>query len=80
MDIGKTLQELYAQKEMLERVIASLEELQRGASPLPESLDIVKRRGRKSMGAEERLKVAGRMKAYWTERRKPPAGPTEDQT
>ena len=70
MDLFKTIQDLYAEKERLERVIASLEELQRtagGLSPLPQ---VAKRRGRKSMGAKERLEVSERMKRYWANRRK----------
>jgi len=35
MDLFKTIQELYAEKEKLERVIASLEELQRAAGGAP---------------------------------------------
>ena len=37
MDLYKAIQELYAEKEKLERVIASLEELQRTAGELPEA-------------------------------------------
>ena len=32
MDLYKTIQDLYAEREKMERVIASLEELQRAAS------------------------------------------------
>src|SRR5439155_251400 len=35
MDLYKAIQDLYAEKEKLERVIASLEELQRTAGSLP---------------------------------------------
>jgi hypothetical protein len=70
MDLYKTIQDLYAEKEKLERVIASLEELQQttGSVPLPPSVG--KRRGRKSMGANERQEVSERMKRYWANRRK----------
>ena len=69
MDLYKAIQELYAEKEKLERVIASLEELQRaaGGAPLPKG---GKRRGRKSMNAKERQEVSERMKKYWAARRK----------
>jgi hypothetical protein len=79
MDLYKAIRDLYAEKERLERVIASLEELQRaseaaGTQPPP----IGKRRGRKSMSAEERQEVSVRMKTYWANRRKkthnPPGG------
>lgn len=39
--------------------------------PLPPDLPVSKRRGRKSMGAEERAVVAERMKRYWASKRKP---------
>jgi hypothetical protein len=55
MDLYKTIQELYAEKATLDRVIAALERLQGTAavlSPLPKH---GKRRGRKSICREERL-------------------------
>ena len=70
MDLYKAIQDLYAEKEKLERVIASLEELQRTAgalTPLPAKTG---RRGRKSMSARERQEVSERMKRYWSGRRK----------
>ena len=69
MDLYKALQDLYAEKEKLERAIASLEELQRvgGMTNLPQ---LGKRRGRKSMNAEERQEVSKRMRKYWASRRK----------
>ena len=74
MDLYKAIQELYAEKEKLERVIASLEELQRtaGAAPLPTAKP-ARRRGRKSMNSEERQEVSERMRKYWAQRRKQPA-------
>ena len=70
MDLYKAIQDLYAEKEKLERVIASLEELQRtgGAVPAPPK-PAAKRRGRKSMNSEERLEVSERMRKYWASRR-----------
>jgi hypothetical protein len=71
VDLYKTIQELYSEKEKLERVISSLEELQRTAGS---GLALVsqggKRRGRKSMNAKERQEVSERMKKYWSNRRK----------
>ncbi|MBZ5578590.1 MAG: hypothetical protein LAP40_18675 [Acidobacteriia bacterium] len=69
MDLYKAIQDLYAEKEKLERVIASLEELQRTAGSLPVP-PTGKRRGRKSMSARERQEVSERMKKYWASRRK----------
>ena len=70
MDLFKAIQELYAEKERLERVIASLEELQRSAGAVPALAEGVKRRGRKFMDPKERQEVSDRMKKYWAARRK----------
>jgi hypothetical protein len=75
MDLYKAIQDLYAEKEKLERVIASLEELQRTAGTLPALPKPAKRRGRKSMSASERQEVSERMRKYWAGRRTP--GSTE---
>ncbi|HLI85600.1 MAG TPA: hypothetical protein VKV17_16920 [Bryobacteraceae bacterium] len=73
MDLYKAIRELYSEKEKLERVIASLEELQRTAGGAGPRLDGVRRRGRKSMNAKERQEVSERMKKYWASRRNQPA-------
>lgn len=75
MDLYKAIQELYAEKEKLERVIASLEELQRAAGAVPAVPKSTKRRGRKSMSSKERQEVSARMKKYWESRR---GGDTEE--
>ena len=69
MDLYKAIQELYAEKEKLERVIASLEEIQRSAGALSELPHTARRRGRKSMNSEERQEVSERMRKYWASRR-----------
>jgi hypothetical protein len=69
MDLYKTIQELYAEKEKLERVIASLEELRQ----IGVEVSVPARaghRGRKSMDPRERQQVSVRMKQYWASRRK----------
>jgi hypothetical protein len=71
MDLYKALQELHAEKEKLDRVIASLEELQRTAGPAPTSPKPAKRRGRKSMDTSERREVSERLRKYWAGRRQP---------
>ncbi len=69
MNINKAIRELYEEKRRLDRVIASLEEMQRNAGAhglvIPE-----KRRGRKSMDLQARKEVSERMKRYWDARRK----------
>jgi dsDNA-specific endonuclease/ATPase MutS2 len=72
MDLDKAIQQLHREKERLERVIASLEELQRTAGATPAPAERVRRRGRKFMGPQERLEVSQRMKKYWAARRKKP--------
>ena len=70
IDLYKTIQDLYAEKEKLQRVIASLVDLQRGVGgDIPLIPKSGKRRGRKSMGDEERQMVSVRMKKYWSVRR-----------
>ena len=69
MNINKAIRELYEEKKRLDRVIASLEEMQRtavvpGVAPPP------KRRGRKFMDPQARQEVSERMKRYWETRRK----------
>jgi len=78
MDLSKTIQDLYAEKEKLERVIASLEELQRAADANSHVMGHAKRRGRKSMGSQERQEVSERMKKYWAGRRVVKDNPTVD--
>jgi hypothetical protein len=69
MDLYKAIQDLYTEKEKLERVIASLEELQRSAVAVPLLPKPVQRRGRKSMNSQERREVSERMRKYWAGRR-----------
>jgi hypothetical protein len=68
MDLYETIQDLYAEKERLERVIASLEALLGIGNPNLPKLKGAKR-GRKSMSASEREEVSARMKNYWDRRR-----------
>lgn len=76
MDLYKVIQDLYAEKEKLERVIASLEELQKSAGAIPPIPKAPGRRGRKSMSSGERKQVSERMKKYWESRRR---GRKDDQ-
>jgi hypothetical protein len=64
MDTTKVLRDLKKELARVEHALAVLE--QRASAPRNP-------RGRKSMGAEERVQVAERMKAYW-ERRREQAG------
>jgi len=70
MDIEQLLQQLHADMERLKRAIACLEQL-RGTPLATDGLPGKKqRRGRTSMGAEERLEVSARMKKYWAGRKR----------
>ena len=65
MDLDKALRELHDEKKRLDRTIARIESrLATMSEPPPRST-----RGRKSMSAEERVKVSARMTAYWAARR-----------
>jgi hypothetical protein len=66
MDVDKLIEQLNAEIERIKATIACLEKL-RGSSGASVTAS---RRGRKSMGAEERLQVAERMKKYWAGRRR----------
>jgi hypothetical protein len=77
MDLYKAIQDLYAEKEKLERVIASLEELQRSAGAPPLLPKPAQRRGRKSMNTQERREVSERMRKYWAGRRNKKGEPNE---
>jgi hypothetical protein len=69
MDYEKLISGLHAERDRLERVIASLEEW-RNSLCAGSPVTAPKRRGRKSMPAAERLEVSQRMKKYWASRRK----------
>jgi DNA-binding transcriptional LysR family regulator len=62
MDLNKVINELYAERNRLTETISALEKLL--------DAQTLERRGRKSMGTEERRQVSMRMKRYWAERRK----------
>ena len=66
MDLTEIIRSLYVEKAKVEDSIAALEALgsahSTGSQPS-------RRRGRKFMGAEERLQVSERMKRYWDSRR-----------
>ena len=69
VNINKTIRELIEEKKRLDRVIGTLEEMQRNGrvEVLPLS---PKKRGRKSMDEQARQQVSERMKRYWETRRR----------
>jgi len=60
------IEELRGEKQRLDRVIASLEDLK--APVAGAAIPVRSRRGRKSMSPEERREVSARMKKYWAGR------------
>ena len=64
MDVYGALRELNQEKRKLDSAITALEASLRAATKGP-----AKRRGRKSMGTEERVLVAERMRKYWEAKR-----------
>jgi len=66
MELAKTIQLLIVEKEKIERTIAELEKLLRSGVVGSAAAG---RRGRKSMGADERREVSQRIKKYWANRR-----------
>lgn len=66
MDLRKTIAQLYEEKTRLDKVIASLEQLEGGFTPITV---VTQRRGRKFMSPQERQQVSERMRKYWAERK-----------
>jgi hypothetical protein len=65
MDLQKAIRDLYEEKARIDGVIASLEQYLRTNG----AVTAKRKRGRKSMGAEERQEVSARMRSYWASRR-----------
>ena len=68
LNLDPAIRFLRAEVDKLDRVIASLEKLV--SDPVSSVAEPLKRRGRKSMGPEERAQVSLRMKKYWAKRRR----------
>ena len=73
MDLYKAIRELVEEKKRIDRIIASLEAMLASGRLGPQGKMAAKtpgkRRGRKSMSAEERRQVSERMARYWAQRR-----------
>ena len=69
MDLNKAIRDLHEELEKLNQLIAAMEQFQ-STGTLPEP----SRRGRKSMGDQERQIVSDRMRKYWADRRKKKTG------
>jgi len=69
MNLNRTLEDLYSEKDKIERAIASLECLYKAELDKAPAAKGPNRRGRHGMGARERLEVSERMRRYWAARR-----------
>jgi hypothetical protein len=69
VNFNKTIRELVEEKKRLDRVIGTLEEMQR-IGPVEIAAPSSRKRGRKSMDGQARQQVSERMKRYWESRRK----------
>lgn len=69
MDLIKIIRDLQDERNKLNQIITSLEQLQNNTLKIPFPTEV--RRGRRSMDAEARLEVSRRMKRYWESRRTP---------
>jgi hypothetical protein len=74
LDLYKTIRILNDERERLDKLIASLEQLRATKRALPRRKAPV-RRGRKGMNAAERREISERMRKYWAARRAA-AGPS----
>jgi hypothetical protein len=66
MDLTRILEQFYAERDRVRQAIATLEQFQQERNT---TVPAHRKRGRKSMGAEERKVVAERMKIYWAKKR-----------
>jgi len=69
MNLAPLIQKLRRALARLDEIITSLEQVEHEQS-VGVAQKIPQRRGRKSMGPEERKQVSNRMKKYWASRRK----------
>jgi len=68
MDLYRIIRELSQERDRLQRIIDSLEEMKPFGGKVPVRPE-GKRRGRKSMDNKARAEVSERMKRYWKMRR-----------
>ena len=70
MDVDRLIRELLVEKARIDYVIAQLEAIDEAKGGISDKTGR-KRRGRLTMGPEERMRVSERMKQYWRHRRPP---------
>ncbi len=67
MDLNKIIRELTQERDRIQKIIESLEQMK--STGTSTSRPTAKRRGRKSMDAAGRAEVSERMRRYWEKRR-----------
>ena len=67
MDLTRIIRELIQERDRIQKIIESLEQMR--SVDKPSSRPPGKRRGRKSMDAAARAEVSERMRRYWQQRR-----------
>ncbi len=78
MDLYRIIRELMLERERLQKIIDSLEEVKHdGRGEI--RAGGVKRRGRKSMDRAARAEVSERMKRYWAERKAQRSGASDSK-
>ena len=70
LNLDGILAELHARRQVLDQVIQELEKMEPTGKPAGFLKRPQGRRGRKTMGEEERQQVSARMQRYWADRRK----------
>ena len=68
MDLYRIIRELVLERDRLQKIIDSLEDMKYDR-PSEIRIEGVKRRGRKSMDRAAREEVSERMKRYWADRK-----------
>jgi hypothetical protein len=76
-DLYKIIRELVDERDKLDRIITSLDQMILSGET---SAPTLKRRGRKSMDSAARKQVSERMKRYWAKRRNEGKKASEEQT
>jgi hypothetical protein len=67
MDLYRIISDLVAERERVQRLILSLEEM--GAAGAKQAKDSTSARGRRPMSPAARRNASARMKSYWAKRR-----------
>jgi hypothetical protein len=76
MDLYRIIRELAQERDRIQRIIDSLEEMKPGGKVSVRQEGAARRRGRKSMDPAARRQVSERMRLYWAQRKEERAAAT----